>query len=200
MKYDFSRGQWRREDFAAAASVKVPYRLAFSQGEDSIHNEGADRAGDAYAYVSMALRRRAALPCRVRTVCSFNRYGAPLILLADSLDTLPDGRLQYGHHIEIVGWEQGVNVWDLTVDPTARGGQRAAKLMGFSFPVADRSRLALTAHADGKTLRVRIESEGKSGEFTCPGALAGGSAYVGITACEGENYFYSLEVDEAPFR
>ena len=194
MTYNFSRGLWQPDDFLPAASVRVPYRLPFTQGDTCIHNEGADLAGDAYAYVSMVQRTPVPLPCRVETVCSFNHYGAPLILLADSLDPLPDGRLQYGHHIEIVGWEQGVNVWDLTPDPEAPKGQRTVKLAGFSFPVADRARLTLTVRADGKTLRVSIASSGKSDSFTCPGVLKG-EVYAGITACEGENYFYSLAIE-----
>ena len=139
MRFDFSQNCWNAADFLPAASVRVPYRLAFGQKDDCIHNEGADKAGDEYAYVSMALAQRLKAPCLLSTECAFNKYGAPLILLADEIIALPDGRWQYGHHIEIVGWEKGLNLWDITPDPAADHGQRVKKIGALSFPVKGES-------------------------------------------------------------
>ena len=134
--WNFEKGAWQAEDFLSAASSRVEYRLTFGQKDDCIHNEGADKM-DEYAYVSMVHRTPVSLPCLLETECSFRTYGAPLLILADAVDTLPDGRLQYGHHIEVVGWEKGLNVWDLTPDPESPNRR------------PHRGRRALPAHRPG---------------------------------------------------
>jgi len=195
MIFDFSEGRWNTSDFVSAAGIRVPYRLAFGQKEDCIHNEGADKAGDSYAYVSMVLPDKVEAPCLVSTECRFTKYGAPLIILADELIDLPDGRRQYGRHIEVVGWEKGINVWDLIPDPTANRGQRSQKIGAFSCPVADGQRFEIIVKADKNGLKVGLRMDGELTEFDCPCELKE-SFYVGITACEGENYFYNFKVEK----
>ena len=190
--WNFEKGAWQAEDFLSAASSRVEYRLTFGQKDDCIHNEGADKM-DEYAYVSMVHRTPVSLPCLLETECSFRTYGAPLLILADAVDTLPDGRLQYGHHIEVVGWEKGINVWDLTPDPEAPNGQRTVNLGRFPFPIEDGARFLLTARADRQGLVVGAELNGRSAQFDCPCVLPE-KCYVGITACEGENYFYRFSI------
>lgn len=190
--WNFEKGAWQAEDFLSAASSRVEYRLTFGQKDDCIHNEGADKM-DEYAYVSMVHRTPVSLPCLLETECSFRTYGAPLLILADAVDTLPDGRLQYGRHIEVVGWEKGINVWDLTPDPEAPNGQRTVNLGRFPFPIEDGARFLLTARADRQSLVVGAELDGRSAQFDCPCVLPE-KCYVGITACEGENYFYLFSI------
>ena len=190
--WNFEKGAWQAEEFCTAASSRVDYRLPFGQKDDCIHNEGADKM-DEYAYVSMVYRTPIPLPCRLETECSFRTYGAPLLLLADTVDTLPDGRLQYGHHIEVVGWEKGINVWDLTPDPEAPNGQRTVCLGRFAFPIEDGARFLLTARAERRGLVVGAAVNGRSADFECPCTLPE-ACYVGITACEGENYFYRFSI------
>lgn len=190
--WNFEKGAWQAEDFLSAASSRVEYRLTFEQKDDCIHNEGADKM-DEYAYVSMVHRTPVSLPCLLETECSFRTYGAPLLILADAVDTLPDGRLQYGRHIEVVGWEKGINVWDLTPDPEAPNGQRTVNLGRFPFPIEDGARFLLTARADRQGLVVGAELNGRSAQFDCPCVLPE-KCYVGITACEGENYFYRFSI------
>lgn len=190
--WNFEKGAGQAEEFLSAASSRVEYRLTFGQKDDCIHNEGADKM-DEYAYVSMVHRTPVSLPCLLETECSFRTYGAPLLILADAVDTLPDGRLQYGHHIEVVGWEKGINVWDLTPDPEAPNGQRTVNLGRFSFPIEDGVRFLLTARADRQGLVVGAEVNGRSAQFDCPCVLPE-KCYVGITACEGENYFYRFSI------
>lgn len=190
--WNFEKGAWQAEDFLSAASSRVEYRLTFGQKDDCIHNEGADKM-DEYAYVSMVHRTPVSLPCLLETECSFRTYGAPLLILADAVDTLPDGRLQYGRHIEVVGWEKGINVWDLTPDPEAPNGQRTVNLGRFPFPIEDGARFLLTARAYRQGLVVGAELNGRSAQFDCPCVLPE-KCYVGVTACEGENYFYRFSI------
>ena len=193
--WNFEKGAWRAEDFLSAASSRVEYRLTFGQKDDCIHNEGADKM-DEYAYVSMVHRTPVSLPCLLETECSFRTYGAPLLILADSMDTLPDSRLQYGRHIEVVGWEKGINVWELYPDPNSPKGQHTANLGRFEFPIAGGKRFTLFAHVnpDG-SLTVGAREGTRTASFECPAHIAP-TFYAGITACEGKNYFYRFSIDE----
>ena len=193
--WNFEKGAWQAEDFLSAASSRVEYRLTFGQKDDCIHNEGADKM-DEYAYVSMVHRTPVSLPCLLETECSFRTYGAPLLILADAVDTLPDGRLQYGHHIEVVGWEKGINVWELYPDPDSPKGQHSANLGRFKFPINGGTRFTLFARItpDG-TLTVGAREGTRTCTFPCP-ARVSKDFYAGITACEGKNYFYNFSVSE----
>lgn len=194
--FDFSQSNWKEDDFLYAASVRVPYRLTFEQAASCIHNEHAEERGDEYAYVSMVLREKVHAPATLETECSFTSYGAPLLILADDLTTLPDGRIQYGRHIEVVGWEKGINVWDLYPDPNSPKGQHTANLGRFEFPIAGGTRFTLFARVnpDG-TLTVGAREGARTCTFPCP-ARVSKDFYAGITAFEGKNYFYSFSVSE----
>ena len=67
MRVSFSRGQWDRSRFLNCANVRVPYRLEFGQEDGCIHNIGADRQGDKYAYVGLVCRDSLPLPCALET-------------------------------------------------------------------------------------------------------------------------------------
>lgn len=194
--FDFSQSNWKEDDFLYAASVRVPYRLTFEQAASCIHNEHAEKRGDEYAYVSMVLREKAHAPATLETKCSFTSYGAPLLILADDLTTLPDGRIQYGRHIEVVGWEKGINVWELYPDPNSPKGQHTANLGRFEFPIEGGTRFTLftRVNPDG-TLTVGAREGTRTCTFPCP-ARVSKDFYAGITACEGKNYFYSFSVSE----
>ena len=192
--FDFSQSNWKEDDFLYAASVRVPYRLTFEQAASCIHNEHAEERGDEYAYVSMVLREKAHAPATLETECSFTSYGAPLLILADDLTTRPAGRIQYGRHIEVVGWEKGINVWELYPDPNSPKGQHTANLGRFEFPIEGGTRFTLftRVHPDG-SLTVGAREGTRTASFECPAHIAP-TFYAGITACEGKNYFYNFSI------
>ena len=110
MKYDLKNGLG--EEFVYAASGKVPYRPPFWQEADGVSNDypAPPEGWDNYQYVSAVLKSPVKLPVRLAIDTRFDSYGAPLIVFAEKLDTLPDGRLQYGKHYEAVLYEGGINL------------------------------------------------------------------------------------------
>ena len=130
----------------------------------------------------------------VASVAAIHDYGAPLLILADDMTTLPDGRLQYGRHIEVVGWEKGINVWELYPDPNSPKGQHTANLGRFEFPIEGGTRFTLftRVNPDG-TLTVGAREGSRTCTFPCP-ARVSKDFYAGITACEGKNYFYNFSI------
>ncbi len=185
LRFDFGRGQWRTEDFFYAASAKYHYRFPFEQEEHAIYNLALDQE---YAYTSMLTRQCFSGSLRIAARCSFEEYGTPLIVLTDDLKRLEDGSLQMGRHWEIVAFEGGINVWELTL---ASGQVIPCKLGYDRFDVPAGQPLTLEAELEADRLTATINGRG----FTIEGLELPRFYHVGITACEGVNRFWSLDID-----
>lgn len=189
MKYDLKNGLGA--DFVYAASGKVPYRPPFWQEADGVSNDypTPPEGWDNYQYVSAVLKSPMKLPVRLAIDTRFDSYGAPLIVFAEKLDTLPDGRLQYGKHYEAVLYEGGINLWQ--IEPQGGDKQRVTALCKakLPFPADTWTRLECEITPEGIAAR--------AGELTAQAECAlPETLFVGFTACEGINHFRSFEVEE----
>lgn len=191
MKYDLRNGL--PENFIYAASTLVDYRVKFHQeGEalvnEAIHLENPEAAFQDYAYISAVGCDMVTLPVEMEVECSFDRFGAPLIVFAESLRELENGDMQYGTHYEAVLYENGINLWHLT--PLADGKQQTVSLCKARLPFPAGERL---------TMKVRLTRDGieaQCGELVAQSRIClPEKMYVGITACEGINRFYSFSVN-----
>lgn len=189
MKYDLKNGLGA--DFVYAASGKVPYRPPFWQEADGVSNDypTPPEGWDNYQYVSAVLKSPVKLPVRLAIDTRFDAFGAPLIVFAEKLDTLPDGRLQYGKHYEAVLYEGGINLWQ--IEPQGGDKQRVTALCKakLPFPANTWTRLECEITPEGIVAR--------AGELTAQAQCAlPETLFVGFTACEGINHFRSFEVEE----
>ena len=189
MKYDLKNGLG--EEFVYAASGKVPYRPPFWQEADGVSNDypTPPEGWDNYQYVSAVLKSPVKLPVRLAIDTRFDSYGAPLIVFAERLDTLPDGRLQYGKHYEAVLYEGGINLWQ--IEPQGGDKQRVTALCKakLPFPANTWTRLECEITLEGIAAR--------AGELTAQAECAlPDTLFVGFTACEGINHFRTFEVEE----
>lgn len=189
MKYDLKNGLG--EEFVYAASGKVPYRPPFWQEADGVSNDypTPPEGWDNYQYVSAVLKSPVKLPVRLAIDTRFDAFGAPLIVFAEKLDTLPDGRLQYGKHYEAVLYEGGINLWQ--IEPQGGDKQRVTALckVKLPFPANTWTRLECEITPEGIVAR--------AGELTAQAECAlPDTLFVGFTACEGINHFRSFEVEE----
>ena len=189
MKYDLKNGLG--EEFVYAASGKVPYRPPFWQEADGVSNDypAPPEGWDNYQYVSAVLKSPVKLPVRLAIDTRFDSYGAPLIVFAEKLDTLPDGRLQYGKHYVAVLYEGGINLWQ--IEPQGGDKQRVTALCKakLPFPANTWTRLECEITPNGIAAR--------AGELTAQAQCAlPDTLFVGFTACEGINHFRSFEVEE----
>ena len=189
MKYDLKNGLG--EEFVYAASGKVPYRPPFWQEADGVSNDypTPPEGWDNYQYVSAVLEAPVKLPVRLAIDTRFDAFGAPLIVFAEKLDTLPDGRLQYGKHYEAVLYEGGINLWQ--IEPQGGDKQRVTALCKakLPFPANTWTRLECEITPEGIVAR--------AGELTAQAQCAlPETLFVGFTACEGVNHFRSFEVEE----
>lgn len=189
MKYDLKNGLGA--DFVYAASGKVPYRPPFWQEADGVSNDypTPPEGWDNYQYVSAVLKSPVKLPVRLAIDTRFDAFGAPLIVFGEKLDTLPDGRLQYGKHYEAVLYEGGINLWQ--IEPQGGDKQRVTALCKakLPFPANTWTRLECEITPEGIVAR--------AGELTAQAQCAlPETLFVGFTACEGVNHFRSFEVEE----
>lgn len=190
MKTLFSRGSWVPSDFRYIYSPKFAPTPDFVQENDCLVNRG-DTAAGRYDYVSMITARKFRRGTVLSTLCSFEKYGAPLIVLTDDVRRGEHGELRYGHHMEIVAYEGGVNVWKL--EPLDHD-VRPTKLLAQKFTVPAGVPIRLTVRTRENGLNISLGDSSFSVDADCvPQEFS-----AGVTACEGINRFYDFTADENP--
>ena len=189
MRYDLAGGL--PGGFVCAASKAHPERPAFRLEGGALVNakEKGPDGKEEYQYISAVAGEPVRLPVTLRVETSFDAYGAPLIVLAESLAALPDGRLEYGTHYEAVLFEDGINIWKIDPDDSPRG--IAVKKIGQArepVPAGERRTLTVRVTREG----IVASTQGMEAVAVCP---LPERMYVGLTACEGVNRFYAFEVE-----
>lgn len=188
--YDFSLGLPESE-FFYCYSPQAKSNGIFYREDGCIKNAYNAEVGD-YEYTTAMLSERLAVGTKIVAECDFERRGAPLIVIAECLFDR-NGARYYGEHFEVVAFEEGCNIWHNT--PSGEENPRKAlitnKLHFESIPTPNKSRVRLSVEFCREELKIEmngvafsVRAEGMPGEF-----------YLGITACEGINRFYSLAVD-----
>ena len=120
--------------------------------------------------------------------CSFDAWGAPLIVIAEDLEKDAKGGYRYREYYEVVLYEEGVNVWRLTTDEENTVTWK--KTMSVDFPVTAGDVHTLTVDIVGDTLEITADEHKMT--VALPDMFS--RYYIGIDACENINRFYSLAV------
>ena len=185
MRYELKNGL--PENFVYAASTVVSYRREFTQESEGLANariELADKkaAYQDFEYISAVESERAKLPVKLEVECSFDKFGAPLIVFSENMTEKENGWREYGEHYEVVLFESGINIWHIT--PKKEGGQQVEAMCKarLPFPAGEWTKLTVTLAKDGMLAKAG-ELEAKA-ECSLPEEM-----YVGFTACEGINHF-----------
>ncbi len=189
MRWDLRKGL--PESFLYAASGKVAYRAEFQREETGIVNARMTLPDgkETYQYISAVNATPVALPAVLTIETSFDAYGAPLIVLAEEIRALSDGRREYGTHYEAVLYEGGINLWKL--EPKPEGGCLVTSLCRAKGSIPAGNRLTLNVRAT--RAGIRAWSDSVTAEAACP---LPETLYCGLTACEGINHFCAYAVEE----
>jgi hypothetical protein len=126
--------------------------------------------------------------------CSFEKFGAPLITLANSLDEGKDGYLMYGDHYEVVVYEGGCNVWFVTKAP--ENSPRpfiSTNCLRLNFPIENGAKIEFSVTVGTRPGTISVEVCGNS--FVLPVPKLNDEFFIGFTACEGINRLYSAVID-----
>lgn len=189
MTFNFAKDAWCMDGLTYAYSYRFEEIPVFIQEHDCIRNSKDETAPQGFDNISLLTQH----PCKpgttITTRCSFDHFGAPLIMIAEQLHTDERGFLRYGNYLEIVLYEKGVNVWRMWL----RDGKVSwKKLMSVEFPVAEKEIHTLSTKVTDE--RLEIEACGRKMTLFIPDMYP--VFHAGINACENINRFYSLQIDK----
>lgn len=186
MKIHFIEGQWETALFHAY-TMRFPFTPKVIQEKDCIRNGTNSDMTDGFDYVSLLTKDKYSYNTKVSATCSFEKFGAPALLLTDTLKIDDTGTAWYGSCYEIVLYEKGINVWKHYM---VGNEVRWVKLLFAGFPVSANSRYELHTTILENGLEIALNDR------TCflriddlPAKM-----HVGITACENINRFYDFSV------
>ena len=189
-KYDFSDGKWSMDDFFYSYSPRWHTRKEFLQEKDCISNNYDD--GKLH-YISILTKKKYKKGVRLRTKCSFESFGAPLIVFSDDVDLNEKGEMMYGLHFEVVAWFKGLNVWRVIALPERNERPFHSTLIGAdSFTIENDAVCEIDVIVREKELYIGIDGH----YITVQDEQIPETFHVGITACEGLNKFYEFSIEE----
>ena len=148
---------------------------------------------DNFDYISIVTKEKYSTGVTLSTECSFDSYGAPLIVLSDDIAPDNNGRLSYGLLFEVVAWEKGCNVWHIVPFPERKERPIKPTLIAKSeFAIEPKSVVKLSVTVKNKKLAIIINGV----ELEVENADIPESFHIGITGCEGVNRFYSISIED----
>ena len=113
--YIFNKSIKLENEFFYAYSPACQSFTKFDFENDCILNRVNNDIDAGFDYVSISLKQKERAPINISTCCSFDKFGAPLIVITENL-LEKDGKLFYGNHIEVVAYEEGINIWYIESD------------------------------------------------------------------------------------
>lgn len=189
MNITFANNTWNLDHLTYAYSYRFEETPAFIQKEDCIENKQNPDAVYGFDNISLLTKVSFSDSVRLRTRCAFEDLGAPLLVIADKLETDQRGIQRYGDYLEVVLWKNGVNVWRMFYD----GNEVTWKqLMGVEFPVSEHEIHTLSVTIEKDTLH--IQADDRTMQLYIDHMYD--SYHLGINACEGINRFYDLEIQK----
>lgn len=181
MKIEFKKGEWE-QFFTHAYCCRFPQRPLFFQGRNYISNRENPNMADGFDYTTIITHEKYGKGTKIKLECSFEKYGAPLITLTDEV---LNG--VYKNYHEVVLWENGINVWHLSeID----GKMQIKKLASIPFKV-DSSIHSLCV----EILENGIKAKAMEHEIYLRIENLPSEVFVGLTACENINRFYSVTIE-----
>lgn len=190
MHLNFARGQWAMDGLTYAYTYRFPETPVFRQLDDCIANSENGSSTQGFDNITLLTKEKHLPGTRIVTECSFDHFGAPLVTIAENLIPDENGNMRFGDYIEVVVYENGVNVWRMYYK---EGKVTWDCLLSVEFPLKEKKihvlsveilkeKLIIFANERKKTLHVNDLYP---------------SFHVGINACEGINRFYSMEIEGA---
>lgn len=178
----FGKGGWNPSEWMFVKRRDMSGRSEWRQDSDFIANDGT--------HTSMVFTKKHKGDIKVSVSMAFVDRMAPSIVIVSKLGTAADGANVFDEHVEIVLWDEGVNIWHLhTVD-----GKSLWELSAFAkFKLTKNNPYTLEAVKRGKELSVRVDGH----VFGYRDSTLPEEYYVGITGSEGVNRFYSFAVQDA---
>lgn len=202
----FERDQWDRDDWIEVKSPRFDQINEWIQHDTHIENARPadaprDRmisARDSYASMVLAEPIDTTEGVRVGATMLFERRQAPQIVLANGIGRSAEDVPEHREHLEIVLFDQGVNIWHHTLE----GDEPRYRLVAFDrFELAndtphemrvtiDRPRGRMSEPDAGRMLTIDVGEH----TFAYYAPMLETELYAGIIACYSPNHFYDFTV------
>ena len=189
-KYVYNEQFIIEEQFIYVSSPASKSKNKFIKKKYCIENSYNEEIKD-YDYISIITKEKYSNGITVRAKCSFDKFGAPLIVFTDDYKQLEDGSYQYGLHFEVVAYENGCNVWHIVPGKDCKNPIDVTKVNSMEFLIEEKSMIEMEVIIKEKKLFIRVNDK----TFEAEHEDIPNSMHVGITACEGINHFYEFEVE-----
>ena len=189
-KYIFNNEFNLEDKFIYVSSPASKSKKKFVQKENCIENTYNEEIKD-FDYISIITKEKYNDGVTISVKCSFDTFGAPLIVLTDDYKSLEDGSYQYGLHFEVVAYENGCNVWHIVPGKEEKNPIDVTKVNAIEFPIEDKSIIDMEVTIRDKKMFIRVNDQ----SFVAEHEEIPNQMHVGITACEGINQFYEFEVE-----
>ena len=186
--YDFKNGL-DKNDFFYCYSPQAKAKIELTKEEDCLKSGYNESTGD-YDYLTALTREKYSTGTTISAECSFESFGAPLLVISDDLWER-DGISLLGLHFEVVAYEAGCNVWRIERDDSTQRGIKPYKLIHEEFKIEGNERIKISVTIlDGA---VSATINGHEIRVDCPDLPK--QFHVGFTACEGVNRFYNYAIE-----
>lgn len=186
--YDFKNGTDALSDFFYVYSPICREFKTFTAENDHVRNLLTESG---FEYISVQSKEKYGSGVEVSTVCSFDSYGAPLIVITDDIKEEAKGLKRYGLHFEIVAYENGINVWHILPFPQRTEKPIEPTKIAFSrFPIKAGSKIEMSVKIEGKKFIINVNGNMLEVENNDIPA----TFHVGFTACEGVNRFNNFTI------
>ena len=189
--YDLTKGVDETQFFYCYGPAVKAYNKFFVEDGNCIRNDFNPELGD-FDYTSFISREKYGVGAKIYTEFKFEKRGAPLVVLGDDIRENAAGVPIYGTHFEVIGFEDGCNVWYLIPRPDRPERPVEPVLIGkLRFPIPNMSVVKLTVEILEKGFSIEINGE----KLTVTHPSIPAELHVGLTACEGINRFYAFEIE-----
>lgn len=190
-KYVLNEEFHLEEKFFYVLSPATKSKNEFVRKENWIENSYNEEIED-YNYISMVTKDKYEDGVTIKVKCSFDKFGAPLIVFTDDYQQLKDGSYLYGLHFEVVAYENGCNVWHIVPGKNKEESPiDVTKVNSMEFLIEEKSIIEMELTIKEKKLYINVNGKTMIVEHEdIPDKM-----HVGITACEGINQFYEIDLE-----
>lgn len=190
LNIEFKKGKWE-EFLDYAYTARYELKPKFVQEIDHVRNCENKELEYGFDNVTVVTKQKYTAGAKISTCCSFDKDYAPLLVFTDNLYKDTENDLRFDNYYEVVLYKDGINVWHLYKD-SAENKMKWHLLLGVKFKVSPKEKHTLTVELAEKAFKIKYGSE----DIVLRISDLPKQMHVGITACEGINRFYSLDIED----
>ena len=187
MTHSFTPDRFETSGLIHAYTKRFSDLPVFRKEEECIVN--SMRSNGSYDYMGVVFPEKYTYGSRITIDCSFEDFGAPMVLLSMENETDMHGVLWTLEYYEFVIWKNGLNVWRHTMKNEVPSWYLA---LGAKFDLKCEERHVLSVETGERHFDIDIDGR----KFTLFAGDITDSFSLGYTACEGICRLYGMTAEQ----